>query len=102
MDEHGIDAVLLSIASPGAYFGDVAFTKRLVKACNETMAQMVKDHPGKFGAMGFVSSPDVEAACRDVEYAPDALKMDRINLQSHTRARYLGDPEENELDAELD
>ena len=102
MDEHGIDAVLLSIASPGAYFGDVAFTKRLVKACNETMTQMVNDHPGKFGAMGFVSLPDVTAACRDVEYALDVLKMDGINLQSHTGERYLGDPEENELYAELD
>ena len=102
MDEHKIDAVVLSIASPGAYFGDVAFTKRLVKACNETMMQMVNDHPGKFGAMGFVSLPDVAAACRDVEYALDVLKMDGINLQSHTGERYLGDPEENELYAELD
>ncbi len=102
MDENGIDAVLISIASPGAYFGDVAFTKRLVKTCNETMMQMVADHPGKFGAMGFVSLPDIAAACRDVEYALDVLKMDGINLQSHTGPRYLGDTEENELYAELD
>jgi len=102
MDENGIDAVLLSIASPGAYFGDVEFTKPLVRACNETMMQMVADHPGKFGAMAFVSLPDAEAACRDVEYALDTLKMDGINLQSHTGERYLGDPEEDELYAELD
>ena len=102
MDENGIDAVLLSIASPGAYFGDIEFTKPLVRVCNETMMQMVADHPGKFGAMAFVSLPDVEAACRDVEYALDTLKMDGINLQSHTGGRYLGDPEEDELYAELD
>jgi 6-methylsalicylate decarboxylase len=102
MDELGIDAVLMSIASPGAYFGDVEFTKRLVKTCNEEMAEMVADHPGKFGAMGFVSLPDVEAACRDVEYALDALKVDGINLQTHTGHRYLGHPDENELYAELD
>jgi len=101
MDEHGIDAVLMSIASPGAYFGDVTFTKNLVRLCNETMMQMVADHPGKFGAMGFVSLPDVEAACRDVEYALDTLKMDGINLQTHTAHRYLGHPEEDELYAEL-
>ncbi len=52
--------------------------------------------------MGFVSLPDVEDACRDVEYALDVLKMDGINLQSHTGSRYLGDPDENELYAELD
>jgi predicted TIM-barrel fold metal-dependent hydrolase len=102
MDEMGIDAVLLSIASPGAWFGDVEFTKRLVRICNEEMARIVADHPGKFGAMGFVSLPDVEAACRDVEYALDTLKMDGINLQTHTAQRYLGDPEEDELYAELD
>jgi predicted TIM-barrel fold metal-dependent hydrolase len=102
MDELGIDAVLLSIASPGAYFGDTDFTVRLVKACNETMAQMVADHPRKFGAMGFVSLPDVEQACKDVAYALDVLKMDGINLQSHTGERYLGHPDEGELYAELD
>ena len=101
-DEHGIDAILMSIASPGAYFGDIDFTKRLVKACNETMAQLVADYPGRYGAMGFVSLPDVEAACRDVEYALDVLKLDGINLQSHTGNRYLGHPEEEELYAELD
>ena len=102
MGENGIDAVLLSIASPGAYFGNIEATRHLVKVCNETMMQIVADHPGKFGAMGFVSLPGVETACRDVEYALDTLKMDGINLQSHTGPRYLGDPEENELYAELD
>lgn len=101
-DELGIDAILLSIASPGAYFGDVDFTKRLVKACNETLAQMVADHPRRYGAMGFVSLPDVETACRDVAYALDELKLDGINLQTHTGSRYLGHPEEDELYAELD
>ena len=46
MDELGIGATLISIASPGAYFGDLGFTKRLVKACNEAMEQIVSDNPG--------------------------------------------------------
>lgn len=102
MDELGIDATLISIASPGAYFGDLEFTKRLVKACNEAMEQIVSDNPRRFGAMGFVSLPDVEAACRDVEYVLDVLKLDGINLQTHTGHRYLGHSEEDELYAELD
>jgi predicted TIM-barrel fold metal-dependent hydrolase len=102
MDEMGIDAVLLSIASPGAYFGDIKFTRPLVRICNEVMARMVGDQPDKFGAMAFVSLPDVEAACRDVVYALDVLKLDGINLQTHTAHRYLGHPEEGELYAELD
>lgn len=102
MDDMGIDAVLLSIASPGAYFGDLDFTRPLVRQCNDAMAGYVADHPAKFGAMAFVALPDVEAACRDVEYALDTLKLDGINLQSHTGPRYLGDREEDELYAELD
>ena len=102
MDELGIGATLISIASPGAYFGDIEFTRPLVKACNEAMQQIVSGNPGKFGAMGFVSLPDDEAACRDVEYALDVLKLDGINLQTHAGHRYLGHPEENELYAELD
>jgi 6-methylsalicylate decarboxylase len=102
MDELGIGATLISIASPGAYFGDIEFTRQLVKACNEAMQQIVSGNPGKFGAMGFVSLPDVEAACRDVEHVLDVLKLDGINLQTHAGHRYLGHPEENELYAELD
>lgn len=102
MDELSIDATLISIASPGTYFGDLEFTRRLVKACNEAMEQIVSDNPGKFGAMGFVSLPDVHAACRDVEYVLDVLKLDGINLQTHSGHRYLGHPEEDELYAELD
>jgi predicted TIM-barrel fold metal-dependent hydrolase len=102
MDEMGIDAVLTSIASPGAYFGNIDFTRHLVRACNDAMAQIVGDHPRKLGAMAFVSLPDVAAACRDVEYALDTLKLDGINLQTHTGHRYLGHPEEDELYAELD
>jgi hypothetical protein len=44
------------------------------------MRPYVADHPGKLGLMGFVSLPDVAAACRDVEYALDTPKMDGINL----------------------
>ncbi len=60
MDENGIDAVLLSIASPGAYFGDVEFTKRLVKTCNETMMQMVAEHQRQVRRHGL----RVAARCR--------------------------------------
>jgi 6-methylsalicylate decarboxylase len=102
MDELGIRAVLISIASPGAYFGDLAFTKHLVKGCNEIMAGIADDHPGRVAAAAFVSLPDVSAACRDVEYALDDLHLDAINLQSHTGQRYLGHADENELYAELD
>jgi 6-methylsalicylate decarboxylase len=102
MDEHRIAAVITSIASPGAFFGDVAFTRRLVRDCNEALARMVADRPRMLGAMGFVPLPDVSAAVRELEHALDVLKLDGINLLTHAGHRYLGHPEENELYAELD
>ena len=102
MDEHGIAGMMLSIASPGAYFGDVEFTRGLVRDCNEALARMVGDRPAKFGAMGFVPLPDVAAAAREVDYVLDVLELDGINLLTHTGDRYLGHPEEDELYAALD
>ncbi len=102
MDQHGIAAVMTSIASPGAFFGDVDVTRRLVRASNEALADLVSQYPTRLGALGFVPLPDVEAAAREVEYALDVLKLDGINLLSHTGDRYLGHPEEDALYAELD
>ena len=46
--------------------------------------------------------PDVGAAIREAEYALDTLKLEGICLLSHVGERHLGQPEENELYAELD
>lgn len=64
MDENGIAGLMISIASPGVYFGDVEFTRGLTRACNEALARMVGERPTRFGAMGFVPLPDVAAAAR--------------------------------------
>jgi 6-methylsalicylate decarboxylase len=101
MQEHRIAAVMTSI-TPKAYFGDVEFTRRLVRASNEALADMVHTQPKTIGALAFVPLPDIKAALREVEYALDTLKLDGINLMTHTGPRYLGHPDENELYAELD
>jgi 6-methylsalicylate decarboxylase len=102
MDENGIAGLMISIASPGVYFGDVEFTRGLTRACNEALARMVGERPTRFGAMGFVPLPDGAAAAREVDYALDVLKLDGINLLTHTGDRYLGHPEEDDLYAALD
>ena len=102
MDANGIAATMMSIASPGVYFGDIAFTRRLARECNEALAGIIAERPTRFGAMGFVPLPDVDAALREVEHALDVLKLDGVNLLSHAGDRYMGDPEEDALYAELD
>jgi len=102
MDETGTVAVVNSIASPGAYFGDAALAVRIARECNEGAARMVADRPHRFGAFALLPLPDVGAAIREAEYALDTLKLDGICLLSHAGARHLGAPEEDELYAELD
>lgn len=102
MDRLGIAAAVNSIASPGVYFGDIDFAKRLARNCNEESARMVADHPRRFGAFAILPLPDVDAAIRETEYALDTLKLEGICLLTHVGDRHLGQPKEDELYAELD
>jgi predicted TIM-barrel fold metal-dependent hydrolase len=102
MDRTGLAAAVVSVASPGAYFGDIAFTRRLVRAVNDDLAGVVADHPRRFAAVGLVSLPDVDAALRDLAYALDTVNLDGILLLTHTGDRYLGHPDDVPLYAELD
>ena len=102
MANAGIDAAVMSIASPGTYFGDIEFTKKLVATCNDGFARLIGDNAKRFGALGMVSLPDAAAAARDVAYVLDTLKLDGIGLVSHYDDIYVGEPDWNEFYAELD
>jgi 6-methylsalicylate decarboxylase len=102
MDKSGIAAAINSIASPGVYFGDCQFAAQLARECNEDSARMVSDHADRFGAFAILPLPDVEAAVREAQYALDTLKLEGICLLTHVGDRHLGQPEEDELYAELD
>jgi 6-methylsalicylate decarboxylase len=102
MDKTGMAVAVNSIASPGVYFGDVQFAVRLARECNEESARMVSDHAHRFGAFAILPLPDVEAAIHAAEYALDTLKLEGVCLLTHVGDRQLGQPEEDELYAELD
>ena len=94
MDRNGIRAGILSLAStPGVWF-DVgpAEAGRLARACNEYAAEMMRDHPGRFGLFATLSMLDVDATLKEIEYAFDTLKADGIGLQSNYGDKWLGNP----------
>ena len=101
MDQNGIAVAVNSIASPGVYFGDANFASRLARECNEDSARMVGRHPQRFGAFAILQLPEVGAAVREAEYALDTLKLEGVCLLTHVSDRHLGQPEEDELYAEL-
>ena len=49
MDRNGITSAVVSVSAPGVLLDDPDKTSQLARACNEFAAQMVADHPTRFG-----------------------------------------------------
>jgi predicted TIM-barrel fold metal-dependent hydrolase len=101
MDRNRIRIAVTSLSTPGVWFGKVDLARTLSRLCNEFQAQMVADHPGRFGSLAFLPLPDVEGALVELDYALDELKHDGVVLLTDNEGCYLGDPAYEELFAEL-
>jgi len=92
MDRLGIATSLLSISSPGVYFGDAAAARDLAREMNEIGRRAVVDHPGRFGLFAALPLPDVDAAMAEIAYCCDHLHVDGFALLTNVGGTYLGDP----------
>jgi 6-methylsalicylate decarboxylase len=90
MDRGGVAAAVVSITNPGLWFGDLAATRRLARACNDYGATLVRDHPSRFGFFAAMPMPDVDATLREIEYAFDTLEADGIGLFTSYGDKWLG------------
>ncbi|WP_414439749.1 amidohydrolase family protein [Burkholderia sp. 22PA0106] len=89
MDRQGITSAMVS--APPLWMRDMSKTRRLTRACNDYAAQMVADHPSRFGALAALPLPDVAASHREIDHAFDTLGADGIGLMTNYGDRYLGD-----------
>jgi predicted TIM-barrel fold metal-dependent hydrolase len=94
MDRGGVQASIVSITTPGVVFQDmdVAAGRRLARECNEWQAQLVRDHPGRFGFFAALPMRDTEGSLAEIAYALDVLKADGIGLLTSYGDKWLGDP----------
>jgi 6-methylsalicylate decarboxylase len=82
MDRYGIATGILSISTLGPWFGDIEESKRLARECNDYAAEMMRDHPDRFGLFAALPLPDPDAALREIDYAFDTLHADGVAIMT--------------------
>ncbi len=102
MNAEGIAVQMLSVSDPGVEFVDGASAPALARACNDYVAGVVREHPGRFGAFAVLSVNTVEEAVEEAVRALDDLSLDGVGLLSSYAGRYPGDPVFEPLLSELD
>ncbi|WP_328609570.1 amidohydrolase [Amycolatopsis sp. NBC_00345] len=94
-DRLGVAAGILSISSPGVRFGlaeSISTTRALARRVNDYCADVVRDHPRRFGFFATLVLPDLDGALSEARYALDVLGADGVVLPANVDGVYLGTP----------
>jgi len=91
MEKGGVQASMISITTPGIWFGSAEETRRLARELNEYGARMVSDYPGRFGLFAVLPFPNANDCLKEIEYAFDTLKADGVGLLSSYSNKWHGD-----------
>jgi predicted TIM-barrel fold metal-dependent hydrolase len=94
MDASGISVAILSLSSfRGVWFEQPqANWAPLARACNEYAADLIREHPHRFGLFATLPMPDVDASLKEIPHALDTLHADGIGLPTSFGNRWPGDP----------
>lgn len=101
MDTYDIAAAVLSLSTPGTWFGDAQEATATARAVNEWASELAASEE-RFGFFATAPLPDTGSALHVATSALDNLRADGVCLLANNADRYLGDPVEDELFAALD
>jgi 6-methylsalicylate decarboxylase len=90
MDRSGIVAAILS--RPGIAVSEGEKARKLARDANEFGAQIVRDHPSRFGLFATLPLFDVDGSLREIAYGFDVLKADGTCFSTSYGNKWIGDP----------
>ena len=89
MDAAGIDMQVLSSCQPGLEQVDAARAIPAARAFNDTIAQAVADHPGRFAGFAALPTADPQASAAELERAVGELGCVGALINGRTQERFL-------------
>jgi predicted TIM-barrel fold metal-dependent hydrolase len=95
MDDQGVDAAVLSLASPGVQNLPAADALAVAREANEALAEVVAARPDRFQALAAIPTPAPAAAAAELERAVTRLGLRGAMLYGRTGTR-LADAREND------
>ena len=80
MDGNGIATAVLSVSTPGVNPGDAAVGRTRAREINEYVAEVVEDHPGRYGFFATLNLTDVAGSIAEADHCFDSLGADGMIL----------------------
>ena len=102
MDDQQVATSILSLSTPGTFYGDNAEARLLSRQINERLAGLVKGRPDRFGMFASIPLPDIDGALETIREAYEDFSTDGVVLLASNQGVYLGDPAFDPVMAELD
>ncbi|MGO2111288.1 MAG: amidohydrolase family protein [Pseudoclavibacter sp.] len=91
MDAHGIEQSVLSLSSPGVFFGDGPASVDLCRRVNDYAADLVGRWPDRFAFFASVPLPLVDEANEELSRALDDLGASGVVVPTNVGGQYLSD-----------